>query len=222
VKWLFTYRSQASHQFYTPFNEEIFMEIAAVLHNYAINVPKQAQSKPSPTTYVGAQPTSAQAPQEARATASTNQGQYDASVEGLAGLLSTQGQVIMPPNMMLALHASQQSGVSAQSTSIATGPADAAPVTASEVAGQMIDSLGSNGVLTVADVENAENGSTSPDASTSLDANSDTDIAADFAKLTGGTGVLTASQLTGAIQKYMDTQSERPKGFVSRILPQPV
>jgi len=201
------------------------MQIAAVLQNYPIMVPKQGQSKPSPTTFIGAQPTSAATPQEPAATASTDQGQHDASVEGLAGLLTVQGQEIMPPNMMLALHAMQQSGPSSSgqsSVSFSTGPADSAPVTASEVASQMVDSLGSNGVLTLADVENAENGSTNPAAATSLDSNSDTDIAADFDKLTGGTGVLTASQLTGAIQKYMDNQSQYPNGFGSRILSQPV
>jgi hypothetical protein len=35
-------------------------------------------------------------------------------------------------------------------------------------------------------------------------------------------GVLTASQLTGAIQEFMDNQSEYPNGFGSRILSQPV
>ena len=37
------------------------MNIALVAQNYPTNVPKQEQSKPSPTSYVGAQPTSAQA-----------------------------------------------------------------------------------------------------------------------------------------------------------------
>ena len=201
------------------------MNIALVAQNYPTNVPKQEQSKPSPTSYVGAQPTSAQAAQAAGATASTNQGQYDASVDGLAGLLSVQGAEIMPPNMMLALHALhalQQSGSSSwPPSSSASGPKDAAPVTASEVAGQMIDSLGSKGVLTLADVESAENGSTSPGAATSMDANSDSDIAADFSKLTGGTDVMTQSQLTSAIQLYMNTQDERPHGFGSRTLSQP-
>ena len=200
------------------------MNIAAVLQNYPIMVPKQGQSKPSPTSYVGAQPASADATQKADATASTNQGQYDASVDGLAGLLTVQGQEIMPPNIMLALHAMQGPGASSsgQCSASWTGPAEPAPVTASEVANQMMDSLGSNGVLTLADAENAENGSTSATAATSLDANSDNDIAADFAKLSGGAAAMTVSQLTNAVQKYIDNQSQYPHGFGTRVLSEPV
>ena len=75
--------------------------------------------------------------------------------------------------------------------------------------------------ITLADAEYAENGSAGPGAATSLDANSDGDIAADFSKLTGGSDVMTQPQLTSAIQQYMNTQSQHPDGFGPRILPQP-
>jgi len=73
----------------------------------------------------------------------------------------------------------------------------------------------------LADAEYAENGSTGPGAATSLDANSDGDIAADFSKLTGGSDVMTQPKLTSAIQQYMNTQSQHPDGFDPRILPLP-
>jgi hypothetical protein len=193
------------------------MQVGAALSHQAI-VLTRAPSQPSPAG-AAAQPTAA----PAGATGSANQGQYDASVEGLAGLLSEQGKEIMPPDLMLALHAMQQSsGFTGQSTVTSTGPADPAPATASQIAGQMMDSLGSKGVLTLAEVEKAENGSTSPGAATSLEDNSYSDVAADFANLSGGSNVMTTSQLTSAIQKYMDTQSQHPYGFGTRILSQPV
>jgi hypothetical protein len=68
-----------------------------------------------------------------------------------------------------------------------------------------MEAVGSNGVLTLAEVENAENGSAALNA-TSLNTNSDADIKADFEKMSGGATTMTAAQLAAAIQSYMDTQ----------------
>jgi hypothetical protein len=107
-------------------------------------------------------------------------GQYDASIQGLAGLLSTQGEEILPPNSNLALHAPTSAGETSSSTGAATIAADAAAPTAFGVAQQMIDSLGSNGLLTLSDVEKAENGSTSPSANTTFNSNCSSDICRRF------------------------------------------
>ena len=73
----------------------------------------------------------------------------------------------------------------------------------SYVASQEIEAVGSNGVPTLAEVENAENGSTGVPISNS---NSDTSIAADFEKMSGGLTTMTAVQLANALQSYMATQ----------------
>jgi len=152
------------------------------------------------------------------AAGSASQGEYDSSMDGLAGLLSVQGSEICPPNLQLALVAGPGGASSSSVTSTASGPTDPAPATASFIATQMMDSLGSNGVLTLADVEKAENGSTASSAATSPFANSDADIASDFNKLSGGTNTMTLPQLTNAIQQYMNNQSTYSKGFGSRTV----
>jgi hypothetical protein len=195
------------------------MQIAAPLYSSPI-LSAQTPSKPVPATIATASPTVAESDQRADVAESASPSQYDASVDGLSALLSTQGEAIMPPNLTLALLALQTSGGSVEQCSAAAS-ADAAPVTASQAASQMINSLGSNGVLTLADVEVAENGSTDADAATSLDSNCDGDIAADFTQLSGGTDTMTASQLASAIQRYMDTQNQHEDGFGSRIVSDP-
>ena len=82
-----------------------------------------------------------------------------------------------------------------------------------------MDSLGSNGVLTLASVESAENGCTSAPASDLLDSNTDADITADFTQLSGGGGAMTLAQLTSAIQKNANPQNQHPDSDGKVVLP---
>jgi hypothetical protein len=175
-------------------------------------------SGPNPS-YTAAVLKNVSAPSGASGASDANQGEYNASIEGLAALLSMQGADIVPSNMELALHI--PASASATNSVTASVTAAGGPATAAVVAQQMMDSLGSNGVLSLADVEKAENGSTSSAAGTSVDSNPDSAISADFTKLSNGSGQLTLGQLTNAIQHYMDTQNQYPNGFGSRSISQP-
>jgi hypothetical protein len=196
------------------------MQISGSTQNSAIRW-QQEESK-SLRQSVAARDNSPASPgvgQNVSAPSGATQGQYNASIDGLAGLLSTQGAEIF----------SNEYGTGSAHTCLGEQNVHRYhsrhrrgwPVTAAVVAQQMIDSVGSNGVLTVANVEKAENGSTSASASTSIDSNSYSDIAADFTKLSNGTGELTTAQLTNAIQHYIDTQNLYPNGFGSRTISQP-
>jgi hypothetical protein len=85
----------------------------------------------------------------------------------------------------------------------ASGKVSGSPATPAYVASQIIEGVGSNGVLTLAEVENAENGSKGAPTSNS---NSDADIAADFDKMSGEASTMTAAQLASAIQSYVESQ----------------
>jgi hypothetical protein len=79
--------------------------------------------------------------------------------------------------------------------------------------------LGSNGVLTLAEVQNAENGCTAAPAGDALDSNTDSDIAADFTQLSGGSSTMTLAQLTVAIQQ--DASPQNPHSYGKVICPAP-
>jgi hypothetical protein len=76
-----------------------------------------------------------------------------------------------------------------------------------------MDSFGSNGVLTLANVESAENGCASAPAGDLINSNTDADIAADFVQLSGGASTMTLTQLTSAVKLYADPQSQRLNGY---------
>jgi hypothetical protein len=187
--------------------EDVFMHISGVIsatQGYAV--------KPASSTGPG---------QGSAAAGSASQGEYDSSIDGLAGLLSAQGSEIVPPNLKLALIAGSGGSSSSTILSSAGGTTSSAPATATLIATQMMKSLGSDDVLTLADVEKAENGSTAASAVTSPESNSDADIATDFNKLSGGTNAMTVPQLTNAIQQYMDNQNQYSRGFGSRVVSKP-
>jgi hypothetical protein len=114
-------------------------------------------------------------------------------------LLSSQGATVTDPNLVQFIDPRMAETGSGTMTGNASGP----PATPSYVASRIMAGIGSNGVLTLADVENAENGTTGTPTSNS---NSDTTIAADFEKLSGGSTTMTSAQLTNALKSYMATQ----------------
>ena len=150
------------------------------------------------TTAAGATAQTTAAPsQESAATANSNRSLSSAA--GIAALLSSQGATVTDPNLVQFIDPRMAETGSGTMTGNASGP----PATPSYVASQIIEGIGSNGVLTLADVENAENGATGTPTSNS---NSDTTIAADFEKLSGGSTTMTSAQLTNALKSYMATQ----------------
>jgi hypothetical protein len=189
--------------------------ISAAIQSYVLSFEKSfdQKSKSSPTSYATTQaaaptnqqsttaasetPQAATAPDQAVATANANR--YLSSVSGIAALLSSQGATITDPNLVQFINPRDVMPGSAA----ATGTVSGTPATPAYVASQIIEGVGSNGVLTLAEVENAENGTKGAPTSNS---NSDTDIAADFDKMSGGASTMTAAQLAGAIQSYMDSQ----------------
>jgi hypothetical protein len=132
--------------------------------------------------------------QEPPPTADANR--YLSAVEGIAALLSSQGAPITDPNLVQFINPHD---VKPGSNTV-TGNVSGSPATPSYVASQIIEGLGSNGALTLAEVENAENATTGAPTSNS---NSAAEIAADFEKLSGGSTTLTARQLADALQTYM-------------------
>jgi hypothetical protein len=154
-----------------------------------------AASHPS-TTAAGATP-SPTSSQDSAATAEANR--HQSGVAGLAALLSSQGAAISDPNLVQFINPSDVPTGPATVTGDVSGP----PATPSYVASQIIEGVGSDGVLTLAEAENAENGTAGAPTS---DSNSDTDIAADFEKMSGGSTTMTAVQLAKALQSYMTNQ----------------
>jgi hypothetical protein len=186
----------------------------------ASNYPSFEQRKPTaPAAYENTQAAPAVPTQQPTALnggqASSNTAQLD-----LATLLSSQGATIIPPQMrtppqlITAPHA-----ISFTATQPAGGNALSGPPTALEQANQIMGALGSNGVLTLAEVEKAENGRTAAPAGDALDSNTDSDIAADFTQLSGGSSAMTVAQLTSAIQQDANPQNQHPHSYGKVILP---
>jgi hypothetical protein len=181
----------------------------------------QRQPKNSPAAKETPQAESAGTKQQPAAPISSNQyqGTYTIDPFNLAMLLSSQGATIMPPN--LRLHPGQTSSApqagSVTSTETTGGTAPSGPLTASDVAKEIMDDFGSNGVLTVADVERAENGSTSA-AAGDVNANTNADIEADFAQLSDGATSMTLAQLTSAVKKYTDPQNPQLNNAHGKML----
>jgi hypothetical protein len=148
------------------------------------------------TSAAGATPTAAST-QDSAATAEAIR--HQSGVAGLAALLSSQGAAVSDPNLVQFINPRDVPTGSATVTGEVPGP----PATASYVASQIIEGVGSDGVLTLAEAENAENGTAGALTSNS---NSDTDIAADFEKMSGGSTTMTAMQLANALQSYMANQ----------------
>lgn len=200
------------------FDQETFMPIpsvSAAIQSYILGFEKsfEQKSKSSATTYpttqtatksqqsttaAGATPPATAAPsQESAAAANANRSLSSAA--GIAALLSSQGATITDPNLVQFVDPRMVKPGSGTTTGNAPGP----PATPSYVASQIIEGIGANGVLTLGDVENAENGT--PGAPTA-NLNSDTTIATDFEKLSGGSTTTTATQLTNALRSYMANQ----------------
>jgi hypothetical protein len=109
-------------------------------------------------------------------------------------------------------HASVQSVATAGGASPPANPPSAATSRQSEAPGQqsastdtanqIIGSLGSDGVLNLAEVENDEDGT---DGVPTLRSNSYTVIAADFERISSESTTMTAAQLTRALQPQLDS-----------------
>jgi hypothetical protein len=164
---------------------------------YATTQTATATSQESPPA-AGTTPPATGAPsQESAATANANRSLSSAG--GIAALLSTQGATVTDPSLVQFINPLMVK----TGPGVLTGNASGPPATPSYVANQIIEGIGSNGVLTLTDVENAENGTTGAPTSNS---NSDTAIATDFEKLSGGSTTMTATQLANALQSYMTFQ----------------
>jgi hypothetical protein len=185
---------------------------SAAIQSYILGFEKSFQKPKSSTTYPTTQAAAATAQQSATAagatppataapsqdsTATADANRYLSSAAGMAALLSSQGATVTDPNLVQFIDPRMID------TGSGTGDASGAPATPSYVASRIMAGIGSNGVLTLAEVENAENGTTGAPTSNS---NSDTAIATDFEKLSGGSTTMTATQLTNALQSYMANQ----------------
>ena len=199
------------------------MRIPSVSPVNPSSVPSFGERRPrtSPTAYATTQAAPAQAAQQPAASNSARvDGTYSMSQINLAMLLSSQGATIIAPEMQISPElASQPHSVSLSAPAPIGGAESSGPPTASQEAQQIMDSLGSNGVLTLASVESAENGCTSAPASDLLDSNTDADITADFTQLSGGGGAMTLAQLTSAIQKNANPQNQHPDSDGKVVLP---
>jgi hypothetical protein len=193
--------------------------ISAAIQSYILGFEKSFQQKPksSGTTYPTTQASAATSQQstlvasaspavapsqESTDTAGANR--YSSGVAGIAALLSSKGATVSDPNLVQFINPIDTPAGPRAVTGDASGP----PATPSYVASQIIEGVGSDGVLTLAEVEKAENGTTGAPTSNS---NSDSDIAADFEKLSGGSTTMTAAQLTKALQSYIASQSLAPE-----------
>jgi hypothetical protein len=189
--------------------------VSAAIQNYILSFEKSFEPKKKSThtpdtnaqtpaatsqqsTAPSVSPQAAAAPsQESPATANANR--YLSSAGGMAALLTSQGATVTDPNLVQFI----DPRMTATGPGTVSGDVSGPPATPSYVASQIIAGIGSNGVLTLADVEKAENGSTGAPTSNS---NSDSNIAADFEKMSGGSTTMTATQLANALQSYMATQ----------------
>jgi len=185
--------------------------ISAAIQSYILGFEKSFEQKPKSSTTTDATTQTAPSYQSTTAAAATppaepsqdsattsDANRYLSDVSGIAALLSSQGEPVSDPNLVQFINPDLPTG-----PRTVTGDVSGPPATPSYVASQIIEGVGSDGVLTLAEVENAENGSTGAPTSNS---NSDTDIAADFEKMSGGSTTMTAAQLTNALQSYMANQ----------------
>ena len=118
-----------------------------------------------------------------------------------AAVMAAQGQALGNPLLALALH-SPGAGQTASSATVSgqsgSGPVSGPP-TAAQIATRIVNEIGDNGTITLAQAETALD-----QAKPGYVANSRVNIDEDFRRLSGGGDVLTTGQLTASLQSYMD------------------
>src|ERR1700678_577440 len=188
--------------------------VSAAIQSYILSFEKsfEQKSKSSATTYPTTQAAAATSQRSTTAasaippaapsegsTATADANRYLSGVAGIAALLSSQGAAVSDPNLVQFINPLDTPTGPGTVTGDVSGP----PATPSYVASQIIEGVGANGVLTLAEVENTENGTSGTPPSNS---NSAASIATDFEKMSGGSTTMTAAQLGKALQSYMNTQ----------------
>src|ERR1700678_2700679 len=183
----------------------------------------QRQPKTSPTGYTTTPTASAGTDQQPTAASGSGQAlNTNSSVQiSLAMLLSSQGATIVPANFQLSPYSSlsQSSTATVSFTGTSGSDAPSGPPTAASEAMQIMDSLGSNGVLSLANVQSAENGCTTAPLRDLINSNTDADIASDFTKLSGGGSTMTLAQLTSAIQGNANPQNQPSNSYGKVVMP---